>query len=67
MEPNHLCNFEETHHEEQFCEIIMKLDKSFRRRCDFKMFLIWKSGGPFNQQSVTIRAILVEVLVGTIL
>ena len=30
------------------------------RRCCFKIFLIWTSGGPFVQRSGTICAILVE-------
>ena len=29
------------HHEEQFCEIILNKDHWFRRRCPFKIFLIW--------------------------
>ena len=28
------------HHEELFCEMIMKLDQWFRRRCRLKIFLI---------------------------
>ena len=32
-EENHLCNFAKGYHEEQFCEIILNLDKWFRRRC----------------------------------
>ena len=30
MEQNHLCNFGRVHHAEQFCEIILNLDKWFR-------------------------------------
>ena len=35
-ERNHLCNFGRRHHEEQFGEIILKLDQWFRRKlqCD---------------------------------
>ena len=35
-EQNHLCNFKKGYHEEQFCEIILNLDKLFRRRCRLK-------------------------------
>ena len=28
-----LCNFGRMHHEEQFCEIILNLDKWFSKRC----------------------------------
>ena len=59
-ERNHLCNFGKRHHEEQFCEIILKLDLWFKRRCCLKIFLIWSSGDPFVQWSGTICAILVE-------
>ena len=31
-ERNHLCNFGRRHHEKQFSEIILNLDKWFRRR-----------------------------------
>ena len=41
------------------CEIILILDQWFRR-CLFKIFLIWSSGGPFVQRSRTICAILVD-------
>ena len=30
-EPNHLCNFGRGYHEEQFCEIILNLDRWFKR------------------------------------
>ena len=46
VEWNHLCNFGRGYQEEQFCEIILNLDKWFRRRCLLKIFLIWSSGGP---------------------
>ena len=39
VEQNHLCNFGRRHHEEQLCEIILNLDKWFRRRCHLKDFL----------------------------
>ena len=45
---------------EQFCEIILKLNQWFRRRCLLKKFLIWSSGGIFVQWSGTICAILVD-------
>ena len=44
---------------EQFCEIILNLDNLFRK-CHFKVFLIWSSGSPSVQQSITFCAILVE-------
>ena len=56
---NHLCNFGRKHHEEQSCEIILNLDQWFRRKCSLKVILIWSSGSPFVQQSVTICAIFV--------
>ena len=40
VEGNHLYNFGRRHHEEQFCEIILKLDQWFRRKCCLKIFLI---------------------------
>ena len=58
VEQNHLCNFGRRHHEEQFCEITLNLDK-WLRRC-LKIYLIWSSGSPFVQGRVTICAILVE-------
>ena len=60
---NHLCNFSRRHHEEQSCEIILKLDHWFRRKCCLNVFLIWSSGSPFVQQRVTICAILVEGII----
>ena len=59
MEQNHLCNFGRRHHEEQFCEIL-NLDQWFRRKCHLMVFLIWSSGSPFVQRSITICANLVE-------
>ena len=59
---NHLCNFGRRHYEEQFSEIILNLDQWYRRKCCLKVFLIWTSGGPFVQRSVTICAILYRVL-----
>ena len=56
----HLLNFGRQYHEEKICEIILNLDQWFRRKCRLKDFLIWISGSPFVQQSVTICAILVE-------
>ena len=57
---NHLCNIGTRHHKDQPCEIILNLDQWFRRKCPLKAFLIWSSGSPFVQQSVTICAVLVE-------
>ena len=50
---NHLCNIGRSHHEEQSCKIILNLDQRFRRKCHSKLFLIWSSGSPFGQRSVT--------------
>ena len=57
---NHLCNIGRRHHEEQYCEIILKFDPWFRRKCRLKVFLIWSSGSPFVQWGVTVCANLVE-------
>ena len=57
---NHLCNIGRRHHEEQSGEIILKFDHWFRRKCFLKVFLIWGSGSPFVQLSLTICAILAE-------
>ena len=57
---NRLCNFNEEHHEEQFCEIILDLDQWFSRKCRLKVFLIWSYGCHFVRRSVTICATLVE-------
>ena len=59
VELNHLCNFGRRHPEEQFSEVILKLDLWFRRCC-LKIYLIWSSHCPFVQQSRSICAILVE-------
>ena len=61
---NYLCNFGRRYHEKQFCDIILNLDQWFRRKCRLKVFLIWISGSPFVQQSVTSCAILVEGMMG---
>ena len=53
--------FSRGYYEEQFSEIILNLDKWFRRRCLLKIFLIWSSGDPFVQRSRTICASLVEM------
>ena len=37
---NNLCYVCRYHHEEQFCEIILNLDKWFRMRCRLKVVLI---------------------------
>ena len=57
---NNLLNFGRRYHEEQFCEIILNLDQWFRKKCRLKVILIWISGSPFVQRSVTICAILVK-------
>ena len=57
-EHNHLCNFGKGYQEEQFCEIILNLVQWFR--CHLKVFLIWSSGSPYVQRSVTICAFLVK-------
>ena len=55
-----LCNFGRRHHEEQPCEIILNFDQWYWRKCCLKVFLIWSSGSPFVQRSVTICANFVE-------
>ena len=60
-----MCNFGRMHHEEQFCEIILKLGQWFSRRCRLKIFIIWSSGSPV-QWSRTICAILKEGIMGNI-
>ena len=49
-----LCNFRSGYYEKHFSEIILNLDKWFRRRCHSKIFLNYSSGaillnrvGPF--------------------
>ena len=54
---NHFCNFSRRNHEELFCEIILNLDQWFRRKCHLKVFLVWSSGSPFVQLSVSICAL----------
>ena len=54
-----MCNYGRRHHVEQFCEIILNLNKWFRRRYDLKTFLIYNSGGHFLEEW-KICAILVE-------
>ena len=51
--------FGRMHHGEQFCEIILDLDKCFSR-CRLKIISIWSSGCPFVQLSGTICAFLVK-------
>ena len=57
---DNLCIIGRWHHEEQSCEIILNLDQWFRKKCRLKVFLIWNSGSPYLQWSVTICAILVK-------
>ena len=56
LKRNHLCNFGRGYPEEQFCEIILKLDQLFRRRCHLKDFLyealvalVFSGAEPFMQ------------------
>ena len=65
-EQTHLCNLVRGYYKEQFCEIILNLDKWFKRRCFLKIFHIWSSGKPVVRWSGTIRAILVEGIMGNI-
>ena len=51
---NHLFNFDRTHHEKQFCEIILNLDPWFKRKCRINVVLMLSSDSPVVQQSVTI-------------
>ena len=55
-----LCNFGRVYYEKQFCEIILNLGQSFRRKCRLKYFT-WSSGGPPVRWSETIFAISKEV------
>ena len=54
-----LIKFGRGHHEEHICEIIMRLDQWFMRRCPLKIFLILSYGGPFVPGNGTICSILV--------
>ena len=56
---NHLCNFGEWYHAEQFCEIISNFDEWFR--CRLKDFL---SGALAARMAIT--AILVDCIMGNI-
>ena len=58
-ELNHLFNFGRRHHEAQSCEIILNLNRWFRKICHLKLLLIWRSVAPL-QRSGSICAILVE-------
>ena len=60
VEQNHLCNFGRRHHEENLCEMILKLDQWFRWRWRLNIFLIWSYVCSFVQQNRTICEILVE-------
>ena len=53
----HLCSFGLGLYEERFFEIILNFDQWLRRK---SYFFIWSSGSPFDWQSGTICAILVE-------
>ena len=50
----HLCNIGRRHHEERSCVIILNLFQQFRRKRCLNIFLIWSSGSPFVQPSITI-------------
>ena len=64
MDWNHLCNCGRGYYDEQFCEIILNLDKWLKGRCPLGIFFIWSSGGPFVQRSGIVCAILVEGILG---
>ena len=51
----------------RFCEIILKLDQWFRRRCLLTIFVIWSSDGPFGLGSRAICSIYVEGIFRTFL
>ena len=55
--------FSRGHHEEHFCEIILNLDKRFRRRSHFKTFFIQSSGDYCIKPSKAICAIVVEAII----
>ena len=55
-----MCNLYRTHHEENFCDIILNLNQWFRRKSGLKIFLIWSSDCCFVQRSETICVILIE-------
>ena len=40
VEQNHLCNFGKGHNEEQFCEVVLNVDKRFRRKYNQNTFLV---------------------------
>ena len=56
----HLCNFGRRHHEIQSSELILNLNRWFRRKCRLKGFLIWSFSSLFVQRSISICAILVK-------
>ena len=62
VEQNHLCNFGRGHHEKHFYEIILNLDKWFRRICHLKTVLIKSSGDPCIKPSENNYAIMVEAI-----
>ena len=45
----HLSIIVNGHYEKYFCKIVFNWDQRFRRKCHFKIFLIWSSGGHFVQ------------------
>ena len=49
-ELNHLFNFGRRHHEAQSCEIILNLNRWFRKICHLKLLLIWRSVAPFTAE-----------------
>ena len=65
-ELDHLCNFDSGHYENYFREIILNLNEWFRRRCSFKIFLIYSPGGHCVQRGEPIGAIFVESIMRNI-
>ena len=66
VEGNHLCNFRGGYYQEQFCEIILNLDQTFRGRCNFSDFLS-RALAALLFRSRTIYAILEEGIMENIL
>ena len=60
-----MCKLRRGYYEEQFCEIILKLDQWFRGKCRLKD-LIWSSGRPPVRSGGTIYAIMKGRIIGNI-
>ena len=58
-QPNVLCKLIRGHYGVHICEIILDLEKWFRRRCRLKILHIQSSGGPSVQRSGPICAVLI--------